>query len=131
MTNIEPRHAWVVIRYLIGKRSPRIDMYNLSRCSSGQCLAHIHVIQLLTVHIKDITISLCLGSAYNIIEILELRNISEGLERGNESEFVEVAAGNDTGVTVFLEDRRDEGLEIMLGCLFLLRNEPLTAVALA
>lgn len=76
-------------------------MYNLLRSPARQSLAHIHVIQLLTIHIKEITISLQLVNPHNLIDIPELGDALESLERGDKGKLVEIATGDYPRPAVF------------------------------
>ena len=88
-------------------------MYNLFLSPARQSLAHIHVIQLLAIHVIEITIPLQLINPRNFINIFELRDALKSLEGGDKGKFVEIATGNDPRVAVFCQNGGDEGLGAM------------------
>lgn len=96
-TNIQNRNRRIMIRRLRIILHPRIQMQMLHpRLRLRQTLTHIHMIQLLTVHVIQIRVALCGRRIYDTIEVVEVVG-SEGLEGLDEGEVVEVAGDEDFG----------------------------------
>lgn len=76
----------------------------------GQGITDVHVIQLLTAHVKDVAVAFRLGDAGDNVEIFEGGEAGKGGEGGDVGELVEVTCGNDACVAVLGEDLGDEVL---------------------
>jgi hypothetical protein len=70
------------------------------------------MIQLLRVHIEQVSVSLLGRNSGNLIEVEHGTAGHEGLEGFDLGELVEVAGSNDAGLGIDLQDRSDEVLEM-------------------
>lgn len=76
---------------------PRIQMQMLHpRLRLRQALTHIHMVQLLTVHIIQIRVTLCRWCLHYVIQVVKVVG-SEDLEGLDEGKVVEVAGDQDFG----------------------------------
>lgn len=70
----------------------------------GERVRHIHVVELLGVHIEQISVPLLLLDFRSCICILQSRYLGVLLQRLDEAELVEVTGGDDLCVLVFREN---------------------------
>lgn len=99
-----------MVRDLLSQGDPSVDVDMLVLGLWLQSLADVHVVKLLTVHVKQVSVSLELRNVGGLIHITQVRNGQEILERLDESKFVEVASNDDVSILVFSKDVGDEVL---------------------
>lgn len=98
-----------MIRYHGCGFHPRIDMDVLVLCLLGYALRHVHVVELLCVHVEEIGIALLLFDFDFGVEILEAAVFGICLQGLDEGEFVEVACRDYAGFLVLGEDTLQVG----------------------
>lgn len=73
-------------------------------CLWFESLADKHVIKLLAVHVEEVSIFLKLRDIRSLIEISEIGDLLEVLERLDKGKLVEVTSDNDLGVLILGKD---------------------------
>lgn len=104
-----------MIRNLVRRGRPRIDMNMFVLCLWLQSLANVHVIELLAVHVEKIGVAFELWDARSLVEIAQVGYLLECLERLNKGEFIEVAGDDDAGFAVLGKDVGDKVLLCVTG----------------
>jgi hypothetical protein len=102
---------------LLSLGHPSVDVNMLVLCLWLACLADEHVIELLAVHIKEVSISLELRNVCSFVEISQVGDLFEVLDRLDKGELVKVTSDDDLGLLVLSEDFGNEVLcDISLRC---------------
>jgi hypothetical protein len=69
LANIELSDRRIVVRNLLGLGHPGVDVNMLVLCLWLECLADKHMVKLLAVHIKEVSVSLELRNVCSFVEI--------------------------------------------------------------
>jgi len=73
-------------------------------------IRHVHMVQLLTIHVKEIRVSLQLGYSGYFVKIFESGFCDEVFLRCNECKLVKVTARNNFCVLILFQDLGNEFL---------------------
>lgn len=90
---------------------PSVEMHMLILGPAPGSRAHVHVVESLAVHVKEVGVPLVDGDVGDLVEVREAGLVGENLHGLNLGEVVEVPGGDYVGLGVLLKDLGDEALE--------------------